>query len=290
MLMVRRAVKKKLLRIGMMLMKRQDRFSALEIETINRCNGSCSFCPANHKSDKRKLAAMDDGLIAKIIEELASIHYKGFLGLQSNNEPLLDKKIIERIEMARRKCPEAFLYMYTNGTLLDIDKMEAILKTRIDMVTIDNYSDKRELNPNIKIIDDYFRRKKDLLYETHVQISIIEQSAVRTNRGGTAPNKNPAEYKEYIDLRNIGCFLPFKQMVIRPDGKVSLCCQDALGQVTLGDVSCQGLIDVWRGAPYERLRNELLHSGRGNLPLCKYCDLLAFDRNDVKNIFGHLFR
>lgn len=30
------------------------------------------------------------------------------------------------------------------------------------------------------------------------------------------------------------CMLPFMQLIVRPDGKVSRCCQDALGRLPWG--------------------------------------------------------
>jgi MoaA/NifB/PqqE/SkfB family radical SAM enzyme len=80
-------------------------FSAIEIETINRCNGKCTFCPANSHMDTRPFAKMDEALFKKIINDVGELNYSGFLGLQSNNEPFMDKNIIERIAYARQRCP-----------------------------------------------------------------------------------------------------------------------------------------------------------------------------------------
>ena len=35
----------------------------------------------------------------------------------------------------------------------------------------------------------------------------------------------------------MSCILPYKQMIIRPDGKTSLCCNDPYGKNTLADVN-----------------------------------------------------
>ena len=250
-----------------LLYKTPPLFSAIEIETVNRCNGSCGFCPVNKVAETRPFAKMDDNLFKKIINELAEINYSGHLGIQSNNEPLLDKNIIARLRFAREACPSAKMYMYTNGTLLTVEKMELILDAGVDSVTIDNYNDQLVMHDNLKEIDNYFRTKKDQRYLEKVNISVQGENVIRTNRGGEAPNKQGVDYKEYLKYQNIGCLTPLKQLVIRPDGKVSLCCQDALGKVTLGDVSSQSLLDVWSGEPYQILR-KALKKGRKNLILC----------------------
>ena len=61
-------------------------------------------------------------------------------------------------------------------------------------------------------------------------------------------------------------------MVIRPDGKVSLCCNDALGHMTLGDLNESSVTEVWNGQGYKKIRKEMQMNGRKNLNLCKNCD------------------
>lgn len=265
-------------------------FSAVEIETINRCNGLCGFCPVNRRLDARPLARMSDRLLQKILRELSALSFSGFLGIQSNNEPFLDKKIIDRVGAARRYCPNAHLYMYTNGTLLNVERLGKLLDTGIDSVVIDNYSNTLTLHENIRIIDSHFKAMRDRRYIERVTIVVQPENAVRTNRGGSAPNKQGPEYDEYKELLGVGCLLPFKQIVIRPDGKISLCCQDALGAVTLGNVNKHSLLEIWSGEQYSQLRQELARNGRRNLALCKKCDLLAASRQDLKLLCSRIVR
>ncbi len=60
-------------------------------------------------------------------------------------------------------------------------------------------------------------------------------------------------------------------MVIRPDGKVSLCCNDALGQMTLGDVNEKSLQEIWFSNEYSLIREKTV-KGRNNIELCSICD------------------
>ena len=271
-----------------LLSKHPPLFSAIEIETVNRCNGSCSFCPVNKGAETRPYAKMHDNLFKKIINELAEINYSGYLGIQSNNEPLLDKDIILKLRMAKEKCPSAKLYMYTNGTLLTVEKMGLILDAGVDSVTIDNYSDQLVMHHNLREIDNYYRSKNDRRYLEKVNISVQGENVIRTNRGGEAPNKKGIDYNEYHNYQNIGCLFPVKQMVIRPDGKTSLCCNDALGKVTLGDVSSQSLLEVWSGEKYKNLRKELKENGRINLTVCKNCDVFKVEKSDINLIYNRL--
>lgn len=61
-------------------------------------------------------------------------------------------------------------------------------------------------------------------------------------------------------------------MIVRPDGKVSLCCNDPLGKYSLGDLNEQSIKEVWYGEQYNTIRNKII-SGRKNLDKCNRCDV-----------------
>lgn len=69
------------------IMNENKLFRHVEIETYNRCNGVCEFCPVSAKWESRPECKMDEGLFKKIINELEMINYDGRLALFSNNEP-----------------------------------------------------------------------------------------------------------------------------------------------------------------------------------------------------------
>lgn len=244
---------------------RQRLFNHIEIETINRCNGSCSFCPVSKNIDPRKFSRMEKDLFNKIIEELKNLDYNGKLTLFSNNEPFMDKRIMDFHAYARAKLPKARMHLFTNGTLLTLDRFVELMNY-LDELIIDNYNQDLKLIPNCEKIVEYC--EKDIALKSRVTIVLRKPQEVLTNRAGNAPNKQAKSI--YPD---VGCPLPYEQMIVRPDGKVSLCCNDALGQMTMGDLTCQALEEVWFGNEFSKIRN-VLQKGRGNIPLCKYCDTL----------------
>lgn len=183
-------------------------FSKIEIETINRCNNDCSFCPVNKNFD--------------------------------------------------------YIYLYTNGKLLTIEKFRKLM-TCLDYIIIDNYSDDMSLINSIKIIKDYIINNTNNNYQGRSRIQSFRKNAVRSTRGGQAKNR----YNIY--QRKSLCVLPFSQLVIRPDGKISLCCQDALGKYTLGNLAQQTIMDAWNGEEYWKMRN-LVMKGVHEIDLCRFCD------------------
>ena len=243
-------------------------FSSIEIEVINRCNGECPFCPVNKHTDPRKLLKMDEKLFRKIIDELGELNYSGRLALHSNNEPFLDSRIIEFAKYARDKVPKAFLYMYTNGTLLTIEKFNAIIPY-LDRIVIDNYNDDLKLHENAKNINDLCKNDRKL--DKKVEIHVRKIHEVLDTRGGQSPNNN--KRKTY----NMSCILPYKQMIIRPDGKTSLCCNDPYGKYTLADVNKMSLREAWHSKRAEKIRHSL-RKNRAGISLCRFCDTIPGPR------------
>lgn len=248
---------------------KQPLFSSVEIEVINKCNGVCPFCPVNKYSDPRELKRMSTKLFKKIIDELGAMNYSGRLALHSNNEPFLDNRIIEFAKYAREHVPNAYIYMFTNGTLVTLDKFNEIIPY-LDRMIIDNYNDELKLHKNAQLINQLCR--KDPTLDKKVEIHVRKVHEVLNTRGGQSPNN---QRKRTLVM---SCILPYKQIVIRPDGRISLCCNDPYGKNTLADLNKMTLKEAWHSERYEKVRRTL-RSGRRSINLCRYCDTLP----DVKN-------
>lgn len=238
-------------------------FNHIEIETINKCNGSCSFCPVNKMVDPREKAVMDDGLFKSIVDQLSDMNYSGRFTTFSNNEPLLDDRIIDFNRYARKKLPNARIHLFTNGTLMTVEKFTSLMEI-LDELIIDNYQQELKLIKPCLEIADYCEEHPEL--KKKVTIVLRKPNEILTSRGGDAPNRK--ELKKYEEDR---CILPYKQMIIRPTGQVSLCCNDALGKYTLGDATKEKILDIWYGPKFKMVR-KCLYEGRKNWGNCKYCD------------------
>lgn len=241
-------------------------FDHVEIETVNRCNGSCEFCPVNKNNDKRVYQEMSAALFENIINQLADMNYSGKLALFSNNEPFLDPDIIRKHKYAREKLPLARMHLFTNGTLLTIEKFVQIVEY-LDELIIDNYHQELHLIRPCQEIVTYCEKHTEL--KKKVTIVLRKPKEILTSRGGDAPNR-----KKLVSYENLRCILPYKQFIIRPDGKVSLCCNDPYGRNTLGDLSKETMMEVWFNDRFKMIR-KCLYEGRKNWEHCKYCDVLA---------------
>jgi MoaA/NifB/PqqE/SkfB family radical SAM enzyme len=91
------------------------------IETVGRCNAACSFCP--HGELDRRFSGMDDGLFAKILDDLREIPAAVPTNIFPNlvNEPFMDRKFIDRLLAINRALPHMSLHLFTNFNVLPKD-------------------------------------------------------------------------------------------------------------------------------------------------------------------------
>lgn len=241
-------------------------FRNVEIETQNKCNGVCSFCPANRNNDTREAHYMSEELFEKIIFELEELDYDGKLFMYGNDEPLLDDRIERFTQFARRHLPRTRILFSTNGILLTLDRFKEIIPY-VDDFRLNNYNDRLELIPSAVKVREYCLEHPELIRKT--TILMRKANEILSSRGGDAPNR-----KELISYAKETCGEPYRTMIIRPTGKVSLCCCDVLGKHTLGNVKKETLVTVWHGAGYKEVR-EKLKKGRGAIAQCEYCDWVS---------------
>lgn len=239
----------------------------VNIETINRCNSTCSFCTANKNAEKRPYCRMDDSMFYSIIDQLKEWGYKGHLTLYGNNEPWLDTRIVEFHKYCRKQLPDSFIFLSTNGLLLDIEKVREIIPY-VDQLIINNYCRDMKLHDNVKEIYDYAKSHEEEFKDVELLVQMRYMDAVLTNRAGSAPNK-----KNTTKVVKETCLMPFTDVFIFPDGRMGICCCDNFEATTMADLKTTPLKEAWNSEEYRKVR-EAIRTGRQNYDFCKYCDFI----------------
>lgn len=239
----------------------------VNLETINRCNSTCEFCTANKNAEKRPYMRMEDSLFYNVIDQLHDWNYKGHLTMYGNNEPWLDTRIVQLHEYARKKLPDSYIFMSTNGLLLNIEKVKEITPY-VNQLIINNYCLDMNLHDNIREIYEYVQSHPDEFADVDILIQMRYIKAVLTNRAGSAPNKQATQ-----KIIKETCLMPYTDMWITPDGRLGICCCDNFEVTELADLKTTPLPEAWNTLKYQELRR-LVKDGRQNYPFCKHCDFI----------------
>ena len=236
-------------------------FNVVLIETWNTCNRKCWFCKYGQERHDEKYVKMNWNMINKIVDNLRDLNYGGRLSWFFINEPLLDDRIYEIIELSRKNLPHAFLSLNTNGDLLTEETFGRLCTAGIDALGVSIYDDVTE--------------KKIRTFKENGKLIMLDYRNPRPglidNRGGNIKKilfEKPFEINKHS---NKNCMRPFNTMVINSIAQVVLCCSDMYGDVILGDVHKERLEAIWNGEQITHYRETLRKSGRAQLPLCQNC-------------------
>ncbi len=239
----------------------------VNLETINRCNSTCSFCTANKNAEKRPYKRMEDELFYSIIDQLHDWGYKGHLTLYGNNEPFLDTRIVEFHKYCREKLPDSFIFLSTNGLILTLEKLKEIIPY-VDQFIVNNYCRDMKLHKNVQEIYDYAKAHPEEFKDVDLLIQMRYMDAVLTNRAGSAPNKQNTQ-----KVIKETCLMPYTDMFIFPDGRMGICCCDNFEVTNLADLNEVPLKEAWNSEAYKNLR-QAIRTSRSDYAFCKYCDFI----------------
>jgi len=116
---------------------------SIQIQTVNKCNGSCVMCPYSCAGPGWEPHQMDESLFRRIIEELKELGNANLIVMMLQNEPLLDPRLEHRIRLSREILGnEVEIATVSNGSLLDEKRIESLLSSGLDRIaiSIDAYS------------------------------------------------------------------------------------------------------------------------------------------------------
>ena len=291
-------------------MRTLDFPTSVQIETTSWCNASCNFCPYPETSKTQPMGVMDDDLFEKIVDEVAQ-HPVGLIQPFLNNDPLMDKKIVPRLETIIRRNPRAKVRLTTNGALLRPEIARALAAMPLEIIHISSNGltgatyrktmgiDAYTVLRNVNQLWDEIRRRGS---STRLVVTAILMSTNRdeirhmhdywqargvsfylnplNDRGGTMANEQFTQLLPFSDTLNrsqlhtinmSGCGSLYAFMGILWNGDLITCCMDWTRARVMGNARESSLYDLWHGNRYRGMR-ALSDSGRlDEEPLCRGC-------------------
>ena len=259
---------------------------ALQIELVEGCSLRCAFCGL--QGIRRKAGSyrfMSAATVGRIVEELARLHWTARIEFAMHGEPSVHPRLTDVIARVRAGLPKASLMMLTNGTgfLQDTTRrIDAVLDAGLNTLGIDRYegvpwadkilatySGKYSIT-NVPPTGHGVRRvgHKDIIIGAGIHSALKKSpaDALCNHCGAAAPLNALAAGKR--------CAKPFRELAIRWDGHVALCCNDFRGVCKAGSVLTEPLDKLWNGPVFNAARCHLYH-GLRTVGTCQGCDALS---------------
>lgn len=236
-------------------------FNLVLIETWNTCNRKCWFCKFGQlRSEPR--SKMTTETVHNLIGQLSDIQYDRRISWVGINEPLLDRRLPEFIRLARRTLPSCYQSTITNGDLLNVEMYDRLIDAGLNSIAISVY-------------DDQANFRAEALKSSRTDVIIWDKRSYRdhewfvlnsgdfTNRAGALPVVE-------ISHLDLPCYKTHTGVSVLPNGDVPLCSDDMYGDVLMGNISTERLVDIWMGSKFSHYRSRLWRSRHG-LKLCEKC-------------------
>jgi len=237
-------------------------FQDIGIETTTICNMSCSYCP--NSSVGRPAAYMAEETFHAIIDSVATSlpHYSGSISPHFYGEPLVDERLESLIRYARKRLPDASIQLFTNGTLLTVQRFCHLVEAGVDKLVISQHTP----HPAPDLVATLQAIRRD--YPDHAEIEYFDQfhSNLKMNRGGLLASGQGKQQQFYRCNQ-------YKALIFDVTGTAVLCCNDYLSGTTFGNIQHASALDIWNSYSYRRIRN-LLYYSYFPLPICRNCAFL----------------
>lgn len=250
---------------------------------------------------KRRVGSMECDLFRRIIDQVKGyvdlVYIAGGLG-----EPTLHKRLEEMITYAR--VAGVRVGLSTNATLLNPEICQAIFDARPDLILLSLDGATKEIHEKIRVGSDfeetmskvgYFLREKHLknlkqIY-TIVQMIYMSENKIEMDsfrkKWSSYKGINEIRMKKYIHLQGASeypennsavirnqyksCILPWRQISISWDGKVSICCRDLDYTEQIGDAAIHSISEIWNSEKMVNYRKMLATGNKKKIAICKNC-------------------
>lgn len=273
----------------------------LQIETVSTCNASCHFCVYSKNAPWRAGKSMTDELYKKIIDEAATIPYIRTLILQGLNEPLLDRKLVERVQYATDVMPEGVVKnIFTNGVYLYPWKFDALRKAGLNSCIVSLNAVNQEQHEKIMGISGKFEQtcknvehmianrgdmkniQVDAVYNddqfTEEDCYVfLERWGIRQEGDGVGlivKEGNWAGESRTIRLpREPGkcCNRALSALYVQYNGHITSCCFDPFGENNFGDLTKDTIRDVFNSEKHTKFRSDHFEDKADRWEICAKC-------------------
>lgn len=269
----------------------------LDIEVIDACNLSCTYC-FRHKDNSSKLGIkvnsgtmMSLELYKKIIAQAKEGGVQS-INLGFSGECLLHKDLSEMINMAH----DAGIFdirILTNGILLTNELTEKLLESKLTLFSLSVDATTKETYKKLKGIDGLDKVHKNIKYlysrkkEKNLKFPIVRvtyyispdsRKEIKKCIENLSDCVDLIHFKEFLDLDVLrpldeidsNCRMPFQRLSIYANGNVAACCTIFYAaKMIIGNINESTLQEIWDSGERKFIRDGL--ESRNPIPTCIKC-------------------
>jgi radical SAM protein with 4Fe4S-binding SPASM domain len=271
----------------------QESPNAIQVEMTEGCNLYCNFCGLQGIREKGKhdFKFLTVGLAGEIADRIAKAGWTSRIEFAMHGEPTMNPNCAAIIATFRYALPKQSIMVTSNGGgLLKGDltlNVDTLFKAGLNVLLLDNY-EYVNIVPKIKaqytgehMIYEYpsnaeanphHRRKPD----EHDIVVVQDISKADAGTHSVLNNHSGAAFPPNDKGVGKRCAKPFRELSIRWDGNVALCCNEWRGVYKIGRVQDYATItELWNHERFYAARQKLV-IGERDFGECKGCDAMSY--------------
>lgn len=275
------------------LTRTQEPPFSVQLEPVEGCNLRCGFCGIRGIRERGTLGQqsgpfeyMGVDTAAAVGRQCAEAGWNPRLELAMHGEPTLHPELAELVRVLHHYLPRSPILVLTNGLpWAEAGTFEAevtrLFAAGCSTVAVDDYRPHRArdawIDTEVRGVVKHrypeggpdgnpHRRtgtKRLVLVHDLADAADGTHSTIGNHAGAGAPPR-----PEPMDAR---CARPFREVAVRWDGNVAICCNDWRGTFKVGNVHQVPLPELWQHPALEAARR-MLYAGRRDFAPCTGCD------------------
>lgn len=249
-------------------------FQRLVIESHSYCNRSCWFCPRTYdrsgayrdSAGRNVRHEMPTERILDLLDQAATLGFEGLVAFHFYGEALFDPRCVELAWEAKKRKMKP--YLHTNADAMKTDRaLRRQVADGFERIIVGLYDHETD-----EALEDTKRDWLARLPDVDVRFSTIGRGSTRSMAVPRAlVPVNTRIRTPDLTYTNAPCSRPLVRMLIRYDGEVCNCCEDAQGEFGLGNANERSLADLWFGRRHVEVVNDLRDGRREKHSLCTRC-------------------
>lgn len=271
----------------------QDAPFALQMDPVEGCNLACSFCAiasigaGRVKRGNEKFMPLE--IAQSVAQQVKELGWNPRVEYAMHGEPTLHPDLPGLISPFK----DYYTLVTSNGggLLMDtVSRVQALFDAGLNTLALDDYETNRMIErflekaghtmgaapfnilfyPADKSASPHTRSKghRVIIVQDLTEATAGTHSDVHNSAGDAGPLDR--------DMNTARCAKPFREISVRWDGNVAICCNDWPGTYKIGNVMQEGLEEIWQHERMQAARKALYNRRRDLVPVCDGCTAKSY--------------
>lgn len=268
---------------------KQESPFAIQIELAEGCNLRCKFCGLSGiRGKENNFKFLTVSSAECIAHRIKHAGWNSRLEFAMHGEPSANPAMLVILEAFRSILPRHHMMMTSNGMgfmKTPTETVDAALEY-LNVLALDWYEGVKIVP---RILDSYTGQHTPIHYPRNPEGNPHRRGGIKERRFVIVQDIEKADEGTHSSLNNHAgsgsppnanghgkrCAKPFRELSVRWDGNIAICCNDWSGTYKCGNVLETGLEEIWQGAAFMAARKRLVNGDRNFAP-CVGCDAVSY--------------